>query len=188
MKRSLRASVAFMMLAGGEAARAHAEKTWPGEAGWIAVDDMQFQAQHAEHDCGPTALTMVLDHFCAEPSEPAAAFAGDRRVTAGELRDRARTLGFDAFVIAGTFQDIEHELSRNRPVIVGVAKPRPKDKAIAHYEVVVGIQPKKNRIAVLDPAAGLRETTFAGFLEQWTPTKHLLLVMLPTPSSAPCSE
>jgi ABC-type bacteriocin/lantibiotic exporter with double-glycine peptidase domain len=188
--RRARAALALVLtlLAGREAAHALRQKPWQTEKGWIAVPDVQFRSQRAEHDCGPTALHMILDHFCAgEPANAATAFGADRRVTAGELRNRARTLGFDAFVISGTFQDIEHELRRNRPVIVGVAKPAREGKAIAHYEVVIGIAPKDNRIVTLDPAAGWRELTFAGFLEQWTPTKHLLLVLLPTQRADPCS-
>jgi hypothetical protein len=180
------------LFASGEAAHVRANAltrpAWHSEPGWIAVDDMQFRGQRAEHDCGPTALHMVFDPFCAgEPADDAAVFGQDRRVTAGELRNRARKLGFEAFVVSGTFSDIEHELRRNRPVIVGIAKPSAHGKAIAHYEVVIGIHPKDNRIATLDPASGLRQTTFAGFLEQWTPTKHLLLVLLPTQRTDPCS-
>jgi hypothetical protein len=167
-------------------ARALTPEVWKTEPGWIAVDHIRLRHQHGEYDCGPTALQMVLDHFCSGPAAPAG-FDPTRRTTAGELRDRARQLGFNAFVVAGTFDDIKHELALNRPVIVGVAKPVGKNKAIAHYQVVVGIQPKTSRIATLDPDQGWRENTFAGFLEEWTPAKHLLLVMLPTQRTNACS-
>jgi hypothetical protein len=189
-RRKLRAILVLglTLLVGSEAAHALRRAAWQDSPGWIAIEDMQFRGQRAEYDCGPTALHMVLDHFCAgEPTNAATMFGSDRRVTAAELRNRARTLGFDAFVISGTFQDIEHELRKNRPVIVGIAKPAPKgNKAIAHYEVVVGIAPKQSRIVTLDPATGWHEMSFAGFLEQWTPTKHLLLVLLPTQRADPC--
>ena len=173
----------------GYTGHAHAltPEVWKTEPGWIAVDHVQLRHQHGEYDCGPTALQMVLDHWCTGVCGGRDGFDDDRRITAGELRDRARELGFYAYVVTGTFDDIKHELALNRPVIVGVAKPIGKNKAIAHYQVVVGIQPKTSRIATLDPDQGWRENTFAGFLEEWTPTKRLLLVMLPTQRTNACS-
>jgi hypothetical protein len=171
----------------GYTGRAHAltPEVWKTEPGWIAVDHIHLRHQHTEYDCGPTALQMVLEHWCPG-SAAASGFDENRRVTAGELRDRARRLGFDAFIVSGTFEDIKHELALNRPVIVGVAKPVGKDKAVAHYQVVVGIQPKLSRIATLDPDQGWRENTFAGFLEEWTPSKRLMLVLLPNQGTNAC--
>jgi hypothetical protein len=185
------AAIALCLLAGacGYTGRAHAltPEVWKTEPGWIAVDHVRMRHQKSEYDCGPTALQMVLDHWCNSGPALATGFDPGRRTTAGELRDRARQLGFDAYVVAGTFEDIKHELALNRPVIVGVAKPVGKNKAVAHYQVVVGIQPKTSRIATLDPDQGWRENTFAGFLEEWTPAKRLLLVMLPTQRANACS-
>lgn len=185
------AIVLYLLLASacGYTGQAHAltPEVWKTEPGWIAVDHVRMRHQHGEYDCGPTALQMVLDHWCSTGPATATGFDPERRTTAAELRDRARELGFNAYVVAGTFEDIKHELALNRPVIVGVAKPVGKNKAIAHYQVVVGIQPKTSRIATLDPDQGWRENTFAGFLEEWTPAKRLLLVMLPTQRTNACS-
>jgi hypothetical protein len=167
-------------------ARALTPEVWKTQPGWIAVDHIRLLHQRTEYDCGPTALQMVLDHWCPG-SALANGFDENRRITAGELRDRARKLGFKAYLVSGTFEDIKHELALNRPVIVGVAKPVGKDKAVAHYQVIVGIQPKTSRVAALDPDQGWRENTFAGFLEEWTPAKHLLLVMLPNQGTSACS-
>ena len=169
-------------------ARALTPEAWKAEQGWISADHVNVRHQRAEYDCGPTALQMVFDHFCPDKAPmTAAGFGENRRVSAGELRDRARQLGFAAYVVAGTFQDIEHELSQNRPVIVGVAKPVGKKKAVAHYEVVVGIAPKQNRIALIDPQDGLRQNSFAGFLEEWIPAKRLMIVLMPTRQMNVCS-
>jgi hypothetical protein len=190
-QRTKLATIVLCLLAGacGYTGQAHAltPEVWKTEPGWIAVDHVRLRHQHGEYDCGPTALQMVIDHWCNQGPAAATGFDPGRRTTAGELRDRARQLGFNAYVVAGTFEDIKHELALNRPVIVGVAKPVGKNKAIAHYQVVVGIQPKTSRIATLDPDQGWRENTFAGFLEEWTPAKRLLLVMLPTQRTNACS-
>jgi hypothetical protein len=63
--------------------------------------------------------------------------------------------------------------------VVGTAKPVIAGERAAHYEVVVGIHPQTRRVATLDPAAGVRQNSFAGFLEEWLSTGQVLLVVLP---------
>jgi ABC-type bacteriocin/lantibiotic exporter with double-glycine peptidase domain len=157
------------------------------EPGWIAVDDVPMMRQSGRYDCGPTALAMVLSYWY--PAVPASRFGAsererDRRLSAGELRDRARALGLAAFVVEGTLTDIAHELRRDRPVIVGTVKPVGEDRGVSHYEVVVGIHPQTKRIATLDPSAGWRQNTFEEFAKEWAPSGRLLLVVLPRKDAA----
>jgi ABC-type bacteriocin/lantibiotic exporter with double-glycine peptidase domain len=155
-------------------------QVWKHERGWIAVDGVPLLRQHAEHDCGPTALAMVIGYWRGPAGTPdhGSSQPANQRVSAAELRDRARALGFSAFVVAGTLEDIAHELSKRRPVIVGVAKPSVQG-AFAHYEVVVGLHPGSQRIATLDPANGWRQNSLVGFMHEWMPTGSVLLVVLP---------
>ena len=168
------------------AARDLAPHTLRTEPGWIAVDHVPLMRQHGLHDCGPTALAMVLSYWY--PAVPAQRWTPtektDRRLSAGELRDRARKLGMAAFVVEGTFEDIAHELERKRPVIVGTVKPIGGDRGVSHYEVVVGMHPETKRIATLDPAAGWRQNTLEEFLKEWAPSGRLLLVVLPREAPA----
>jgi ABC-type bacteriocin/lantibiotic exporter with double-glycine peptidase domain len=167
------------------AARDLTPHVWRQEPGWIAIDEVPLMRQRGRYDCGPTALAMVLSYWY--PSVPAQRWTPhdpERRLSAGELRDRARSLGLSAFVIEGTLEDIAHELARKRPVIVGTVKPVGGSTGVSHYEVVVGIHPKTKRIATLDPAAGWRQNTLAAFVEEWAPSGRLLLVMLPRPAAA----
>lgn len=156
------------------------------EPGWIAVDHVPLMRQRHLHDCGPTALAMVLSYWY--PSVPAQRWKpeekNDRRLSAGELRDRARAHGLSAFVVEGTFADIAHELERKRPVIVGTIKPVGGGRGVSHYEVVVGLHPQTKRIATLDPAAGWRQNSLEEFLKEWAPSGRLLLVVLPRPRPA----
>jgi hypothetical protein len=119
------------------------------------------------------------------PSVPQARWASapDKRQSARQLRDRARSLGMASFVVEGTFKDIAYELEHRRPVIVGTAKPTVTG-AVAHYEVVVGLNLESQRIATLDPAAGMQQNTLLGFLKEWQPTGRLLLVVLPREQAA----
>jgi ABC-type bacteriocin/lantibiotic exporter with double-glycine peptidase domain len=149
---------------------------------WLVVDDVPFVAQHADGDCGPAALAMVLGHFGVEvaPAEIAGREAGSAvGVRAGTLRDVARAKGLEAFVVSGTFEDLFSQLERGRPVLVGVAKPIAAGEARAHYEVVVGINRQARLIRSLDPARGLRENTLEGFAREWVPTRQVTIVVFP---------
>jgi hypothetical protein len=95
---------------------------------------------------------------------------------AGELRDFARARGLAAYIVNGHLIDIQLELEKRRPVIVGLLKRHPR-RFLSHYEVVVGIHPKLKRIATLDPARGWRENSWDGFLAEWRPSGQLTLVM-----------
>jgi ABC-type bacteriocin/lantibiotic exporter with double-glycine peptidase domain len=161
------------------------EQKFAHEAGWISVQNVPLQHQRDEHDCGPTALAMVLDFFQPERRGEALALPHDRQLTVAELRDAARQRGLTAFIVEGTPEDLVFELSHGRPAIVGVAKPT-LSSAVTHYEVVVGINKESQQFATLDPAVGLRQNSFRGFLMEWQATGRVLLVIAaPDPNPAP---
>jgi ABC-type bacteriocin/lantibiotic exporter with double-glycine peptidase domain len=164
------------------AARDLSSTALDSEPGWIAVRGVPLYRQQHQHDCGPTALAMVLRYWDRDAQVDAllAARDDDRRSSA-DLRGLARDRGFAAFVLEGTVEDLVHEISNGRPVIVGVAKPSVQGR-VAHYEVVVGIHPRSRRVATLDPAAGWRQNTYAGFIDEWVTTGRVLIVVLPKTS------
>ncbi|HEY4394736.1 MAG TPA: cysteine peptidase family C39 domain-containing protein, partial [Polyangia bacterium] len=146
---------------------------------WIVVQDVPFVAQQADQDCGPAALAMVLGRFGVPVTladVTAAAPPRDGGVRAGDLRDFARAQGLQAFVVAGTFDDLSGELSGGRPVLVGLAKPMTGGRALAHYEVVVAINRRARQVLTLDPARGLRENSLEGFAREWAPTGRVTLI------------
>ncbi|HEX4351498.1 MAG TPA: papain-like cysteine protease family protein, partial [Polyangiales bacterium] len=133
------------------------------EAGWLAVDGVPLYRQTDEHDCGPTALSMVLRFWqpsAARVDKGEGALPRDRQVSVGELRDLAKSGGFSAFVVAGTPEDLVFELQHGRPVIVGVAK-QTLNGAITHYEVLIGMHRDTKRVATLDPAVGWQQNSFS---------------------------
>src|SRR5262245_10429005 len=186
---------------------------------WQIVRDVPFVAQRDDHGCGPAALAMVLAYFrVAVPAADRLSFGDPKRVPnpsldgsrraepggdpreelargdvrAGTLRDVARAQGLEAFVVAGTFADLFEQVGRGRPVLVGLAKPMALTggRALAHYEVVIGLKRTRRLILSLDPAVGLRETSFEGFAREWAPTRQVTIVFLgPTnaPAGAPVS-
>lgn len=148
---------------------------------WQLMQDVPFVAQKSAHDCGPAALAMVLAHFRVAPpaaDDPELA-RGD--VRAGALRDVARQRGLEAYVVSGTFDDLYTQVGRGRPVLVGLAKPMALTggRALAHYEVIVGVNRSRRLILSLDPATGVRENTFEGFAREWVPTKQVAIVIFP---------
>ena len=149
------------------------------ERGWLAIRGVTPRKQSAEHDCGPTALAMVLSYYRTPGLDALLAnLPSDHQISVAQLRDLARSRGYSAFVVAGTPEDLVYELEHHRPSIVGVAKPTLKG-AVTHYEVVVGLHRDSQRIATLDPSAGWRQNSFAGFLSEWQATGRVLLVIVP---------
>ena len=146
---------------------------------WLVVRDVPFVPQRGDEDCGPAALAMVLGRLgvpVTRADVASAAPPGDKGVRAGDLRDFARARGLQAFVVAGTFDDLFGELARGNPVLVGLAKPMTGGRALPHYEVVVAISRRAREVLTLDPARGLRENSLEGFAREWAPTGRVTLI------------
>lgn len=153
------------------------------DPGWMLVGNVPLIRQLSDADCGSAAAAMVLSYWSSpttvaelDAHDPFAAAHGWR---AGQLRTLLRARGFDAFVISGRLDDLAHEIRQGRPVVVGVVKRYGADRAIAHYEVVIGVHPARGRILTLDPADGWRENTLEGFDSEWAPSDRTTLVVLP---------
>src|SRR5262245_36201604 len=163
------------------ASREVSAATLAEQPGWVRIEHVDLVRQRGIKDCGSAALATVLGYL--HPGGPAtlrresidAALreAPGRGLSAGELRDYARRQGFDAFVIKGAVDDLEHEVQAGRPVIVGVHKPLSSNEALAHYEVFVGFNTQRREVLTLDPARGLRRFDLDGFLEEWEGTGHV---------------
>jgi predicted double-glycine peptidase len=154
------------------------------EPGWVSVRGVEPLRQKDDHDCGPTALHMVLNYWQPQRStEVLQELPVDRQASAAELRDAARRRGLSAFVVEGESEDLVHEIEAGRPVIVGVAKRTTEGTAVTHYEVVVGMHRASRRVATYDPAVGVRQNSFGGFLMEWYAAGRVLLVIMPKPTA-----
>jgi len=183
--------IALLVVAGcasyAGSARDVSPATLDREPGWLRVRGVAFLPQVAEADCGAAAIDMVVSYWTdARPGAVAAALrpAPARGLTAGRLRDVARAHGLASFVIAGELGDLEHEIERGRPVLVGLVKPQKKG-ALAHYEVVVAVHRERRIVVTLDPAEGLRQNSYDGFVAEWQPAGRLALIVAarePAPS------
>lgn len=152
------------------------------EPGWVLVRGVPFVHQESEADCGAAAMAMALSYW-GQPATLAAIIAArpphDGGIAAGELRDLARARGLQAFLVPGTFVDLDTQLRRGRPVVVGLAKPIAGNRALQHYEVVIGLNRAERRVLTWDPAQGLRENSLEGFAREWIPAHQLALILFP---------
>jgi ABC-type bacteriocin/lantibiotic exporter with double-glycine peptidase domain len=161
-------------------------------SGWARVENVAEVRQTSRDGCGAAALAMVLGHWgrlvtqdeiwAASPPPPGQGMRADA------LREFARGQGLQAFLVQGEVGDLDREVGRDRPVLVGVIK-RQGRRTYPHYEVVVGINRERRRILTLDPARGARETTLDRFTAEWAAAGQLTLVVFPaTPAPAPVAQ
>jgi len=153
--------------------------------GWVVVRGVPFVHQQSDADCGAAAMAMALSYW-GQPVTLEAVVAArpphDGGIAAGELRDLARARGLQAFLVPGTFVDLDTQLRRGRPVVVGLAKPITGNRALQHYEVVIGLNRTERRVLTWDPAQGLRENSVEGFAREWIPAHQLALILFPRPA------
>ena len=161
------------------AARPTTSASLSADRGWVALAGVPQVLQGGEHDCGPAAAAMLLGYWGLPTGQDAVRAASavppDQSLSAGFLRSYLRSRGLKAFLIEGTLLDLERELSAGRPVLVGILKPYTSG-SYAHYLVVIGFNRAAEEIAVIDPAGGLRDYSFAGFNQEWSGARSLTLV------------
>lgn len=154
------------------------------DEGWERIEGVPEVRQAEREDCGAASLAMVLGYWGRAVTRDAIIAANppvpERGLRAATLRDLARRQGLQAFLIPGQLSDLERELQRRHPVLVGVVK-RYGQRAYAHYEVVVGMSRRTQRILTLDPASGLRVDSREGFAAEWAAAGQVALIVYPRP-------
>lgn len=126
-------------------------------AGWYRAAATPVVRQRHETDCGLAALAMVAGAWGKQWS------VGElnrqlpptsKGIRLGALRDLARARGLDAFAIAGTPEDLAHELQLGRPVLLGLMLPYDQRRNASHYEVAIALNPRDGTVVTIDPASG----------------------------------
>ncbi len=145
---------------------------------------MQFVAQKSEADCGWAVLDAVKRRWVLEGislsgnSRESPPQSGTSSLTAGQLKRLLEDAGLRAFVVAGTFEDLQIELRAGRPVVVGTYRVK-NDVALGHYQVVAGVARSGDQLLLMDPARGWHTQSFEAFDKLWSLSKRVAIVAMP---------
>jgi ATP-binding cassette subfamily B protein RaxB len=148
---------------------------------WVHAAPTPIVKQAQETDCGLAALAMVAGSWGHPWSVAELARAmppGDKGVRLATLRDYARAHGLEAFALAATPKDLEHELAAGRPVLLGLMLPYDMQHNQSHYEVAIAIRPSDGSVITIDPATGKWMTRSSRVLDaEWKAAKYAALVV-----------
>ncbi|HUQ02221.1 MAG TPA: papain-like cysteine protease family protein [Kofleriaceae bacterium] len=183
MRRALLAAMVVTLVACVPTYKGASRRVSPAQ---LRADDAWVLApapamkQHADVDCGAAALAMVVARW--RPELDRERITRSVRVVndgfrLGDLRDLARSSGLRAFALVGDQALLRHEVERGRPVVIGLHRPY-RDRARAHYEVVIGVHPD-GRVATIDPIdAQWHVRPLDGLMAEWDSAGRPALVVL----------
>jgi ABC-type bacteriocin/lantibiotic exporter with double-glycine peptidase domain len=104
----------------------------------------------------------------------------DHGIAAAQMQQYLRQHGFQAFALNGSWDDLEQQLAKGRPLIAAL---RPKGQSELHYVVIDGIDAPRALITMNDPAERkLLTRERAEFEQEWSATHHWMLLALPAPA------
>ena len=152
---------------------------------WI---DVPFVRQPRD-GCGAASLSMVMQYWAAQehqPAPPASDVAAIQRqlfvpkehgIPAASMQSYLRQNGFEAFAVSGTWQDLEQNVRKGRPLIVAL---RPRGQTALHYVVIDGIDVERGLVTMNDPAdRKLLTQERAEFEKDWSATHNWMLLAVP---------
>lgn len=153
---------------------------------WI---DVPFVRQQ-EKGCGAASISMVLRYWTQHGIEvppfshdPERIYRllyskEDNGIRAEDLARYFHEHGFEPFVFSGEWRDLEHHLSRGRPLIVTLSLN--EKTGPLHYVVVVGIHAGEDVILLNDPAQRkLLKMDRSRFEKSWGAMKNWTLLAVP---------
>lgn len=155
----------------------------PAASIWI---DVPFVKQ--EHDgCGAACVVMVTEYWekaahHADSVEPQKVYRqlyrpSAKGVYASQMESYFRAHGFRVFAFHGSWSDLDHHLSKGRPLIVCLGDG---EGAPLHYVVVAGLNTVNQTVLVNDPAQRkLLAIDRAGFEKRWAAEGDWTLLALP---------
>jgi ABC-type bacteriocin/lantibiotic exporter with double-glycine peptidase domain len=126
-------------------------------AGWLEAAETPVVKQKHQADCGLAALAMVAGAWGRNWTVDDLAHRvppGKHGIKLGVLRDLARQRGLDAFAIKATRDDLQNELAKGRPVMLGLMLPHDRKSNRSHFEVAIAMNTQDGTIITIDPATG----------------------------------
>lgn len=174
-----------LFLAAGVFAKATGGFAEAAAAVWL---DVPFVRQPAD-GCGAAAISMVMQYWAAQQKTEAGA-AGDvgeiqhtlysrkeHGIKASAMQRYLEQHGYRVFAIQGTWDDLEQQLGKGRPLIAAI---RPEDQHQLHYVVIVGVDAPHRLVMMNDPGERkLLTEERARFEKDWSATQNWLLLAVP---------
>jgi ABC-type bacteriocin/lantibiotic exporter with double-glycine peptidase domain len=150
--------------------------------------DVPFVRQERE-GCGSAAASMIMRYWMrqgASVAEEAADAAVIQRklhspeangIYASALREYLEQHGFSVYIINAEFEDLDHHVSRGRPLMVCLQS---RDGGPLHYVIVVGVDSESREILIHDPARGaLKRQSQSDFRKAWNRKGNWTLLAVP---------
>ena len=149
--------------------------------------DVPFVKQE-RNGCGAASIAMVMQYWQRETGRPGRVDAGEIQraiysqrahgIYATDLERYLRDHGYRTFAFAGTWDDLQQQVSKGRPVIVAL-KVGHDD---LHYVVVAGWDSRQNVLLKNDPAERkLLKQGRASFEREWKAAARWMLLAVPQP-------
>ncbi len=155
------------------------------EAKWI---DVPFVRQPRD-GCGAASIAMVMQYWEAQQRAQAGArsdvdaierelhLSRQQGIGAEQMEMYLRRHGFDVYPLNGSWNDLEEQIGKGRPVIAAL---KPSGQSELHYIVIDGIDGAHGLVTVNDPAERkLLTRERAGFEREWSATHNWMLLALP---------
>ena len=154
-----------------------------GDSGvWL---DVPFVKQE-KNACGAASVAMVMQYWQRQLGQPAAADAGEieralyareaHGIYASDLQGYLKEHGYRTFAFQGTWEDLQEQLEKGRPLIVALKTGRDN----FHYVVVAGLDRRQNMLLKNDPAERkLLKQSRAGFEKEWKAAANWTLLAVP---------
>jgi ABC-type bacteriocin/lantibiotic exporter with double-glycine peptidase domain len=148
---------------------------------WVQANETPIVRQRQQSDCGLAALAMMAGAWGRTWSVEDLSYRlppGKHGIKLRMLRDLARQRGLEAFAIRATLADLRTELSKGRPVLLGLILPHDNDRQRSHYEVAIALNTVDGTVITIDPATGawMRRTPQVLDIE-WKPAGYVALVV-----------
>ena len=130
---------------------------------------MQYWAQQQGRAAGPDSRVDSIQHELYSPSK--------HGILASSMTQYLRSHGYEVFALNGRWSDLETQLAKGRPLIVGL---RPEGQRELHYVVVDGIDPTRGLVMMNDPEERkLLSEEQSRFEKQWSATQNWMLLAVP---------
>lgn len=148
--------------------------------------DVPFVRQEKDA-CGAACLTMVVRYWRAQGEAPLEDpgpeaiqrelyVAAERGIPGSAMRAYLERVGFHAFAVRGSWDDLEAHVGKGRPLIVCLSAPGRR----LHYVVVAGVDTERGLVTINDPARRkLLTVARASFEKDWRASNNWTLVAAP---------